>query len=141
MEDIERARPENYYDKPRKASSIVISIFITIAFVLTMIILPFDWNDVKDAVDNTAEGADSAAGAIAGGFVIALFGALAIVLVIVVAVANAINAAICLPFAIKNRRSTLKGIRIYSYVLDGVVGLVLLINLIKAISLIVSAQG
>ena len=141
MEDVSRARPENYYDKPRKTSTIVISIFITIAVVLTMLILPFDWSDVKEAVDNTADGADNAAGAVAGGFVVALFGALAVVLAIIVAVANAINAGICLPFAIKNRRSTVKGIRIYSYVLDGIVGAVLLINIIKIITLIVTAKS
>lgn len=129
------------YDKPRLASTIVIGVFITIALILTLIILPFSWEDVKEAVDKAAESSDSAAGAAVGGFAVALFGVLGIALVIVVAIANVINSSICLPFAIKNRKSTLKPIRIISYVLDGVTGAVLLTNLIKIIVLLATAQG
>ena len=129
------------YDKPRIPSTVIIGIFMTIALFLTIIILPFSWADVKAAVDSTAENSDSAAGAVAGGFAVALVGALGIALVIIVSIGNIINTAICLPFAIKNRKSTLKPIRIISYVYDAIIGSCLLINIIKLITLIAGAQG
>lgn len=131
----------NQYDKPRIASTIIIGIFTTLCLIATIIILPFDWSTVKEAVDNTAENSDSAAGAVVGGFAVALFGVLGIALVFIVAVANAINSSICLPFAIKNKKSTLKPIRIISYVYDGIIGSLLLVNVIKIIILIATAQS
>ena len=131
----------NQYDKPRIASTIIIGIFTTLCLIATIIILPFDWSTVKEAVDNTAESSDSAAGAVVGGFAVALFGVLGIALVFIVAVANAINSSICLPFAIKNKKSTLKPIRIISYVYDGIIGSLLLVNVIKIIILIATAQS
>ena len=132
---------ERVFDKPRIASTVVIGVFMTIALILTLIILPFSWADVEAAVDNTAENSDSAAGAVVGGFAVALFGVLGIALVFIVAVANAINSSICLPFAIKNKKSTLKPIRIISYVYDGIIGSLLLVNVIKIIILIATAQS
>ena len=131
----------NQYDKPRIASTIIIGIFTTLCLIATIIIFPFDWSTVKEAVDNTAENSDSAAGAVVGGFAVALFGVLGIALVFIVAVANAINSSICLPFAIKNKKSTLKPIRIISYVYDGIIGSLLLVNVIKIIILIATAQS
>ena len=129
------------YDKPRIASTIVISVFATIALVITLLTLPINWEMVKEAVDNTADNADNAAGAVAGGFVIALFGALAVVLTIALNIANVISMSICLPFSLKNRKSTLKPIRIISYVLDGVTGLILLANIVRVIYLLATAQS
>lgn len=129
------------YDKPRIASTIVIGIFTLIALIITIVTLPINWEMVKEAVDNTAENSDNAAGAVAGGFVIALFGALAVVLTIVLNIANIINQSICLPFALKNRRSTLKPVRIISYVFDGLTGAILLTNIVKIIYLIITSQS
>ena len=132
-------KPE--YDKPRIASTVVISVLVTIALIFFLLTLKIDWSLIREAVDENTENSENAAGAIAGGFVIALFGSLVVVFAIIINVANIINAGICLPFAIKNRRSTLKGVRIYSYVLDGITGAVLLANIIKLIYLFVTAKG
>ena len=129
------------YDKPRKASTIVIAIFMTLCLIATLIVLPISWKDVQEAVNNTAEEADSAAGAVAGGFVIALFGSLAVVLTMILEGLNIINCAILLPFSIKNRHSTLKGVRITSYVFDGLIALLLLTNIIKMVINIVQMSA
>ena len=124
------------YDKPRIASTIVIGVFVSLVVILTIIILNFTWADVEAAVDSTAENSDSAAGAVVGGFAVALVMALGMALALIVAVANIIASSICLPFALKNRKSTLKAIRIISYVYDGVIALCLFLNILKIILIV-----
>ncbi len=124
------------YDKPRIPSTVVISVFVTIALFLTILILPISWADVQAAVDNTAENSENAAGAVVGGFAVALVMAIGMALVIIVSIANIITTGILLPFALNNRKSTLKPVRIMSYVLDGLVGAVLITNIVKLILVI-----
>ena len=114
------------YDKKRIPSTVIIGIVMILALVFTITLLPTSWSTIQKAI----EGGDPAASPF-----IAFAGALAIVLVIALEFAILAASSICLPFAINNRKSTLKPIRIISYVYDGVLGVLILTAVVKLILL------
>lgn len=117
---------EKTYDKPRITSTIVISIFFlaTAAFTVPSF-FAFSWKALNEATD----------GGTAGDAVVAFFGAFGIVLYFLFLGAVVVECAILLPLSISNRKSTLKPVRILSYVLDGLIGAFLLASIIKIILL------
>ena len=128
-----REKKERVFDKPRIPSTIIIGVFLTIGMFLALMFVGFTWKVVDEMVESAKNSSDEAAGQIAGAGVAALVGALGIVLVMIVYFGVTIAMSICLPFSIKNRKSTLKPIRIISYVFDGLIGATLLLSIIKII--------
>ena len=125
------------YDKPRIASTIVLGILLTIFLVFTFLLIGTSWAQLSAAIEESESNADSAGGQVAVAFVLALFGALAMVLVIVVYVLLLIGNGICLIFTLKNRQSTLKPVRIISYVYDGLIGVMMIVAIVKIVMLAV----
>ena len=119
------------YDKPRIASTIVIGVFLIIGVVLALTFVGFTWGTVNQMVEEAKNSSDDPAGQVAGAGVVALVGVIGVVLIFLVYIGVTIAMSICLPFAIKNRKSTLKPIRIISYVMDGLIGSTLLLSIIK----------
>ena len=124
---------ERHYDKPRITSTIIIAIFLTIAMIIALLLVEVSWTAVKEAADAAKENADDAAGQVVGGAAVAFAGAIGVILVIIIYIGVVIDTAILLPFSIKNRKSTLKPIRIISYVFDGLIGATLLLSIVKLI--------
>lgn len=124
------------YDKPRIASTVVIGIFLLVGIIFAVIFAPITWKAIQEAIDSSSSSSDPA-GQAAGGFVLAIFGGLAVVLVGIVYGAILISSGICLIFAIKNRFSTLKPVRIISYVYDGLAGLLILACIAKILMIFV----
>ena len=124
---------ERVFDKPRIVSTVIIGIFLVIALIAAIMFVGVSWADVKAAADSAADSQDNAAGSAVAAGAVALAGALGIVLVILVYIGVAIDTIIILPFSIKNRKSTLKPVRIISYVFDGLIGATLLLSIIKLI--------
>ena len=124
---------ERVFDKPRITSTVVIGIFLTIALISAILFVGVSWADVKAAADSAADSQDSAAGSAAAAGAVVLAGAIGIVMVILVYIGVVVDTAIILPFSIKNRKSTLKPVRIISYVFDGLIGATLLLSIIKLI--------
>lgn len=125
-------KPVNY-DKPRIASTIVLGVFLITSLILSILLIPVTWGAVKAAADAAKDNADSAEGAVVAGGVTAFALAIGMILVFLVYIGTLITSSICLPFAIKNRKSTLKPIRIISYVYDGLFGAVLVLSIVKLI--------
>ena len=121
------------YDKPRITSTIIIGVFLTIAMFFAILFAPVTWSAVKAAADAAKDSSEEVAGQVAGSAAVAFVGAIGMVLVIIVYIGVLIDTAIILPFSIKNRKSTLKPVRIISYVLDGLIGATLLFTVVKLI--------
>ena len=126
-------KKERVFDKPRIASTVVIGIFLIIGMIFALSLVGITWAVIDQAVEDAKNSSDNAAGQIAGASAVALVAAIGIVLVMGIYIAVAIDMSILLPFAIKNRKSTLKPIRIISYVYDGLIGATLLLSIIKII--------
>ena len=126
------------YDKPRIVSTVIIFLFLGLSIFFTAIVYPLTWSAIKAAVDEAgSSNSDSAAGAVTAASAVAFLGAFAIVFVFIVDIGVIITNLILLPFAIKNRKSTLKPVRIISYVQDGLIGLTLIAAILKIVLLIV----
>ena len=123
------------YDKRRITSTVIIGIIIAISLALTIALLPISWSAIKEAIEESKNSQDSAAGQAAEAGVLALVAAVGVVLVVLLEIGILIANGVCLPFAIKNRRSTLKAIRIISYIYDGLIGAMMLTATIKIILL------
>ena len=117
---------EKSYDKPRITSTIVISIFFlaTAGFTVPSL-FAYSWKAIDEA---TARGT-------AGDVFVAIFAAFGIVLYLIYLGAVIVECAILLPLSISNRKSTLKPVRIISYVLDVLIGALILASIIKIILL------
>ena len=126
-------KKQRQFDKPRITSTIIIGVFLAIAMFFAFMFVGVSWAAVKEAADAAAESQEDAAGQVVGGAAVAFAGAIGIVLVMIVYFGVVIDTAIILPFSIKNRKSTLKPIRIISYVFDGLIGATLLLSIIKII--------
>ena len=64
-----------------------------------------------------------------------VFAAMIMIVIVFMAYGAIILAsAICLPFAIRNRRSTLKAVRIISYVYDAAFALLIILSIVKLIT-------
>lgn len=122
---------ERVFDKPRIVSTVILGIFVIAATILALSLVGVTWAQIDAAVENAKNSSDSAAGQVAGASAVAFAGALAIVFVFMIYIGVTISMLICLPFAIANRKSTLKPIRIISYVYDGVIGSVIILSIIK----------
>ena len=120
------------YDKKRIVSTVIIGIFVLLALFVALSCAPLTWAALKEAAEQQKEQGS-------GAEQVAVVGALALVLALGMALAIVayfgviITCGICLPFAIMNRRSTLKPVRIISYVYDGLIGALLLLSIIKLI--------
>ena len=112
------------YDKKRIASTVILFIFLIISIVIVIPFLPLSWETIKQSAEEQNNGW------------VAIFGAFAIIFCFLFYGVALLISGICLPFAIKNRHSTLKAIRIISYVQDGLFSLVLLTCLLKMILLL-----
>lgn len=121
------------YDKPRIVSTVILGLFLAVCLVLGIILIPTSWAAVKEAADAAKDSADTPEGAVVGGSVTAFALSLGMILVILVYIGITIVSLICLPFAVKNRKSTLYPIRIVSYVYDGLFVAVLLLSIVKLI--------
>ena len=121
------------YDKKRITSTVIIGIILSICLALTIILLPISWSAIQQAIEESKAAQESAAGQAASAGALAIVAAVGVVLVVLVEIGILIANGICLPFAIKNRRSTLKPIRIISYVYDGLIGAMMLTATIKII--------
>ena len=128
-----KEKKERVFDKPRIPSTIIIGIFLAIGMFLALVFVGFTWKVVEEMVESAKNSSDEAAGQIAGAGAAALVGALGVVLIMIVYIGVTIAMSICLPFSIKNRKSTLKPVRIISYVFDGLIGATLLLSIIKII--------
>ena len=113
------------YDKKRITSTIILGIILTILIILTIIFLPTSLS----ALQEEASEQESAAGSIALIFV----GVIGLVLIFFFQIAINVVSGICLIFSIKNRQSTLKPIRIISYVMDALFFAVNITTLVKII--------
>ena len=123
------------YDKKRITSTIILGIFITLALIIIISFLGFNQAYIDEAMEQMKESNEDAGAQIAGGFALALVLAIGLALVFIAYIACFIDLCICLPFCLANRKSTLKPIRIISYVYDGLCGAGLLITIIKLITL------
>lgn len=123
------------YDKPRIASTIVLGILLSIFLLVSILFAPITWSMIREATNSTAEGSESATGEVVGVFAIALVLSLGVALAIVAYAAVIIGSGICLIFTLKNRKSTLKPVRIISYVYDGLVGLLITFAILKIVLL------
>lgn len=117
------------YDKKRIPSTIILGIALIIALIFTGLILSISWAALQAEAQDQEE--------VAGSIALVFVGAIGIALIILFAGAVNILSGVCLIFTIKNRQSTLKPIRIISYVMDGLFGFVILATLVKIILLIV----
>ena len=126
---------EIQYDKKRITSTVIIGVILTICLVFTIILLPISWSALEAAIEESKSSQTSPGGEAAATGALALAAAIGVVLVVIIEIAILIANGICLPFAIKNRRSTLKPIRIISYVYDGLIGAMMLTATVKIILL------
>ena len=125
------------YDKPRIASTIVLGIFLTIFLIVSLLLLPVTWSAINEAIEESQNNSDNAAGAVAASFVIAIFLGLGVALAIVAYAVILLGAGLCLIFTIKNRKSTLLPIRIISFVYDGLAGAIIVLAIVKILLLAV----
>ena len=122
-------------DKPRIASTVILGIFLSLCLFILIVFLPVGWQMVKEAADGAAASGDSPAASTRGGAATACVGSVAVVLIMFCFFGVIFVSSICLPFAIRNYRSTLKPIRIISYVYDGLFGVTLIASIVKVILL------
>ena len=124
---MDSEKKQKTYDKPRITSTIVISIFFlaTAAFTVPSL-FAFSWKALNEATESGT----------AGDVFVAFFAAFGIVLYLIYLGAVIVECAILLPFSISNRKSTLKPVRIVSYVLDGLIIAMFVISIIKIILIV-----
>ena len=123
------------YDKKRITSTVIVGIVLILALALTISLLPVTWAAINQVIEESKSSSSSGAGQAAEAGAMALVAALGVVFVVILEFAILIANGICLPFAIKNRRSTLKPIRIISYVYDGLIGAMMITATVKIILL------
>ena len=117
------------YDKKRITSTIILGIALTIALVFTAFLLSISWSALQAEAQEQEE--------VAGSIALVFVGAIGIVLLVMVSAVVNVLSGVCLIFSIKNRQSTLKPIRIISYVMDGLFGFVIVATLVKIILLLI----
>ena len=117
-------KKEIILDKPRIASTVVLGIFLLSSLLIALPFLPLTWKSIVDSANKS----DPAAAPIAA-FAMALGVVIVIGLYGIVAIADVI----CLVFAVKNRHSTKKPVRIISYVYDGLFAALIVMSVVKII--------
>lgn len=113
------------YDKPRITSTVILGLFLISSIISAVMLLPISWADLNKSVEEAQE----------GGLVVALFLGIGIIAVAISMLFIAVIDGISLIFTIKNKNSTIPAVRIISYVMDGLFGLLILGFLIRAILL------
>ncbi len=108
------------YDKKRVMSTVILGIIMIPLIVFTVILTPVTVHSLADGTSGLGEVI-----AITFGLIFAFIGE-SLVLVV---------SGIGLPFAIANRKSTLKPVRVISYVMDGLYSAMAIIALVKIILL------
>lgn len=125
------------YDKPRIASTIIIGIILTACIFFTVLFYGVFWSTVTTTAESGSEAETSVAGQIvAAGAVAFAMGFLIILIILLYAAIVAVNGVLFL-FSFKNRNSTLKPVRIISYVMDGLIVSTSLAAVVKLILFIV----
>ena len=122
------------YDKPRITSTVLLGIFLTIFLIFVCSTISINWADVQQEANQAAEQTEGA-GAVAAAGAVALVLALGIIFLIGAYIVIFLLCIPCLIFSIKNRHSSLKPIRIISYVYDGVYIALMLAMLIRSVLL------
>ena len=122
------------YDKKRITSTVILGIFLVISILIALIFISLTWADIDAAMESAKqETQDDPAGQMVVGGAIALSLGIVIVLAIGAYGLLLINDTIFLIFSIRNRKSTLKPIRIISYIYDGAFGILIAISIVKLI--------
>ena len=111
------------YDKKRITSTVILGIFLAIAIFVGIMFARISLTELK------AENPEEAVGLVFAVLILVVFVFMAYGLII-------IASAICLPFAIRNRRSTLKAVRIISYIYDAAFALLIVLSIVKIITFI-----
>ena len=125
------------YDKPRIASTIIIGIFLTASMFFTILFYGVFWSSINVSTESGSEAEASVVGQIvAAGAAAFAIGFLIILIILLYAIIVAANGVLFL-FSFKNRNSTLKPVRIISYVMDGLIVATSLAAVIKLILFIV----
>ena len=119
---------ESKKKKTKLASTIILFIFLILSIIAFMPVLQFN---LKDIIANIN---DSSTEAAAAGLAVGLAAAILLVVLIALAIAIIIVDLICLLKSINNRKSSVKWIRITSYVFDGAFSLLILGTIIKIIT-------
>ena len=120
-------------DKPRIASTIILGLALTTLLFFSIILLPVTWASITESSSSASSSQESAAGQIVAGATVAFALGIGIVLVIFIYAVIHVLSGLCFLFSFKNRQSTLKPIRIISYVYDGLIGVLLLTVILKLI--------
>ena len=117
------------------ASTIILLIFLAISLIFFILIMSFDFKAVIDSTtESVKENSDSAEARVAGGFAVALGASIVLVLMLAISFVLVIVDLICLIKAINNRKSSVKWIKIMSYVLEGSFGLIILLTIIRVLT-------
>lgn len=117
------------------ASSIVISVFLTISIILLVYLIPFNMKEEMEAYQaSLQEQVDENGEVILVIGLVAAIGALGIMLAgYTPAIIILINSSISLILSIKNRKAEAKWIRILNYVFDGVLSTFIIIAILKIV--------
>lgn len=110
-------------DKPRITSTVILSLFLIVNALMASLLFSLTINNIE--AQSAGEAFALAFIAVIGGaFLFIAFGGIII------------SSAICLIFTIFNRHSTIKAIRIISYVYDGLFGAIIALSVIKIILMV-----
>ena len=117
------------------ASSIVISIFLTIMLLMVLFLATNSFHEtVESFTESASEQTEENPGAGIALVFVALFAGMAIILLFLIPMVFILVASsILLPISIRNRKSDTKWIRILSYVFDGLLASCILFDIFKFI--------
>lgn len=124
--------------KKRITSTVILSVVLALFLFLCIAFLPFD---VKAEIAKNSKAAqdsssDPVEGVVATGAIAFVLG-IGMVFFIFMYGFIILNSAICLIFTVKNRKSSLKAIRIISYIEDGAFLFCLISSLVKMILILI----
>ena len=117
------------------ASSIVISIFLTIILLMVLFLATNSFHEtVESFTESASEQTEDNPGVGIALVFVALFAGVAIILLFLIPmVFILVSSSILLPISIRNRKSDAKWIRILSYVFDGLLASCILFDIFKFI--------
>ena len=121
------------HDKKRIASTVILGVVLVISLIFTFIFIGTSWADLKAIVDSSSSSQETASGQVASAFAVALAGSIWIIFIVGIYFAILISGLICLPFSIRNVKSTLLGIRIVSFIYDGLFAFTITASIVKII--------
>lgn len=125
--------------KSRIISTIILTLFVIGCVYFTIVFLPVSWSSVKEAVENTeVDGSDPSGQVVATGAV-AFAAGLGMIMVFLIECIVAFFSGVCLPFSIRNIKSSLKPIRIISIIYTALLGFSFITSAVKIILFFVGA--